>query len=214
MSKKTIRKQQGPTNAKQQKSQMAYEITNDAIVDQKLNKLPKSIQHELNGFSVQNRKDAEKSIARLLELKQQYPKVPIIYNFITVAYGFLDKEKQNEAIKDNYKNNPNYLFARCHYAQLCIHQGEPEKTLAIFEKKFDLKALYPRRTLFHVTEYAVFSGVMCAYYNAIGDKEQAQAVYKNMKEMIPDAEETQAVKLLMEPGFFKRIATKLVASLE
>lgn len=106
------------------------------------------------------------------------------------------------------------MFARCHYAQLCLHKGEPEKIPAIFEKKFDLKTLYPRRTLFHVTEYAVFSEILCIYFNAIGDKKQAEAVYKSMKEMIPDAEETKAVKLLMEPGFFKKMGAKMIATLE
>ncbi|MFW5444160.1 MAG: hypothetical protein ACKE51_07630 [Methylococcaceae bacterium] len=211
MSKKTRNNKFSSVN--QANNQMAYEVTNDAIVDQKLNKLPKNIQQEINDFSVNNRKDAEKLIPRLLELKQEYPKVSIIYNYISVAYGFINKEKQNESIRDNYFKNPNYLFARCHYAQLCLEKSEPEQIPAIFDKKFDLKSLYPRRTLFHVTEYAAFSGVLCGYFNAQGEKEQAEAVYKNMLEMIPEAEETKAAKRLMEPGFFNKMAAKLVSAL-
>ncbi len=212
MSKKTRATNKSADNGNQK--QVFYEITNNAIVDQKLNKLPKNIKDELNQLDIDSRKKAEKVLPRLLELNLQYPKIPIIYNYITVAYGYIDIVKQEQSIRNNYKNNPNYLFARCHYAQLCLHKGEADKIPGIFDNKFELKALYPRRTLFHTTEYATFTKIMCEYYNCIGDKEKLESLYQSMKQVLPDADETEAVRLLLEPSFFKRLGAKLVSALE
>lgn len=190
-----------------------YEISYQPVVDLKIKKLPPAVQQELNQLLAGSRKEAERAIPRLLELKQQYPKIPLIHNYLSVAYGFVDPEQQKQAIMENYRQNPEYLFARCHYAQLCLRAGQADKIPTIFEKKFDLKALYPRRNQFHATEYAAFTGVLCAYFKAIGDEEKARYMYDCLREMVPNAEETRLAGLLMEPGLFRRLGARLVAIL-
>ncbi len=193
--------------------QDAYQITFQAIADQKLQKLPEDIQKEFDTLLPTNRKEAETVIDRLLELKQQYPKVPLIYNYISLAYGFLDTEKQKENIRENYEKNPQYLFARCHYGQLCLREGELEKIPEIFDNKFDLKSLYPRRKQFHATEFSAFTGLMAEYCFRLGNVEQADALFKSMEELVPNAEETQTIKKLLRPNFFKRIIYRVVGKL-
>jgi hypothetical protein len=193
--------------------QVPYEITYQAIVDQKVQKLPLADQRELDSLLVDNRKDAEKAIPRLLALKEKYPKIPLLYNYLSIAYGFVDLQLQKQAITDNYQQNPSYLFARCHYAQHCLREGKPEQVPAIFDKKFDLKALYPRRNQFHATEYAAFSGVLCGYFKAIGDDEMAQYFYDCLERLVPNAIETHQAKKLMKPGLFSRLGHKIVSLL-
>ncbi len=213
MSKREITKKHLSTNTANHEQQIPYEITYEAIVDQKTQKLPADIQQQLDELLVDNRREAEKAVPRLLELKQRYPKVPLIHNYLSVAYGFVDLNKQKQAIRENYQQNPKYLFARCHYAQLCLQEQQTDKIPAIFDKKFDLKALYPRRNQFHAGEYAAFAGVLCAYFNAIGDELHAQLIYQDMKKIVPDADETRQAKSLMEPGLFSRIGAKVVSFL-
>ena len=126
--------------------------------------------------------------------------------------GFLDTKKQDQAIIENYTDNPKYLFARCHYAQLCLHNGKIEKIPEIFENKFDLKVLYPRRNLFHANEYAAFTEVLCLYFNMIGKREKLEATYKSMKQTIPDATETESIRLILEPPVFQRLKERLIAT--
>ncbi len=213
MSKRRAIKQPLPANTANRDVQIPYEITYEAIADHKIQKLPADIQQQLDELLVDNRKEAKKAVPRLLELKQRHPKVPLIYNYLSVAYGFIDLELQKQAIRENYQQNPKYLFARCHYAQLCLQQRQADKIPAIFENKFDLKALYPRRKQFHANEYAAFAGVLCAYFKAIGDEQQAYLIYQDMKKIIPDANETKQTKALMEPGFFRRIGIKAASLL-
>ena len=56
----------------------------------------------------------------------------------------------DEIIIKNYQINPSYLFAKVGYAQLCMHDDELDKIPEIFDKKYELKALYPERDFFHV----------------------------------------------------------------
>lgn len=211
MSKKRIPRNK--TVAQADNPQSAYQITFHAIVDQKLQKLPEEIQKEFEGLLATNRKEAETVIDRLLELKELYPKVPLIYNYISVAYGFLDTKKQKQSIFENYQHNPQYLFARCHYGQLCLRENDFEKIPEIFEHQYDLKALYPRRKQFHASEFSAFTGLMAEYCYHLGNIKQADALYKSMEEFVPEAEETQAIKKLLYPNLFKRVVYKIINKL-
>ena len=89
-----------------------------------------------------------------------------------------------------------------------------KKIPEIFDRKYDLKALYPRRSRFHITEYVSFAHVMCLYFNAIGERERAESIYKGLQETVPDAIETKEVKQALFPGFFRRLGKRAIAVLE
>ncbi len=194
--------------------QNSYEVSWEPMVDRKFQNLPKNIQEELDRLYEQISKAPGDAIPRLMELKREYPKLPLIYNYLSIAYGYVDREKQKECIRENYEKNPGYLFARCNYAQLCIQLGEYEKVPELFDNKWDLKVLYPRRNRFHVTEYVSFTHVMCLYFDAIGDRERAESFYKGLQENVPDADETKEIQRVLSPGSFRRLGTRLIALLE
>lgn len=194
--------------------QHIFEIGKDAIMDQKFLNLPDEVQQELNQIYDQMSKQAAKHIPRLLDLKQQYPRVPTIFNYLSAAYSYVDVAKQEQAIIENYQTHPNNLFARCHYAQLCLRKNQPEKVPGIFENKHDLKAIYPRRNRFHPAEYAAFVAIMCRYFIASDQQDKAETAYQNLCDTVPLAVETQQLKPLMRPGLFKRVGKKIAAYLE
>lgn len=215
MSKKSTKFKKYTNSARgKEVAQISYEVSWEPIVDRKFQNLPQNIQKELDELYKQITAAPGTAIPRLLELKREYPKLPLIYNYLSIAYGYVDREKQNECIRENYEKNPGYLFARCNYAQLCIQQGEYKKVPEVFDNKYDLKVLYPRRNQFHITEYVSFAHVMCLYFNAIGDREQAESIYKGLKENVPDAAETKEVKRVLFPGFFRRLGKRVIAFLE
>lgn len=193
--------------------QSVYEVSYQPKIDQAVQKLPQAIQQELDRLYEQIAKAPARVIPRLLELQQQYPKVMLINNYLVVAYSYVDKEQQVQCIRENYRRHPTYLFARCHYAQHCLDQGEPDRIPAIFDHKFDLKALYPRRSRFHITEYLAFMQVLCLYFNAVGEREKAEKIYQGMRDAAPDAEETQYAKRALYPGLLRRLGNKIKASL-
>ncbi|MGR9074050.1 MAG: hypothetical protein ACU833_13385 [Gammaproteobacteria bacterium] len=190
-----------------------YEIGNDAVIDQKYLNLPQNVRDELNALYDLLATKPKKAIPRLEQLKEEYPKVPSIYNYLSVAYSFTDKEKHTAFIQENYRQNPKNLFARCHYAQLCLEQGRPEKIPQIFEDKYDLKSLYPRRNRFQPSEFTSFVLVLCLYYVAVGKRKQAEEFYEALKQFAPNSMEAKQAKKALNPGLLKRAGQKLASLL-
>ena len=211
MSNKLRIKKHTTSRQSKNQSQATYEIGNDAVIDQKYLNLPQTVRQELNDLYDQLAKKPKKVITRLEELKEAYPKVPSIYNYLSVAYSYADKEKHKAFIKENYQQNPKNLFARCHYAQLCLQQDEPEKIPVIFENKFDLKSLYPRRNRFQPAEFTSFALVICLYYLAVGERKKAEEAYEGLQQVAPDSMETRQAKKALKPGIFKRAGQKIIA---
>lgn len=163
-------------------------------------------------FYFVNEKPLE-AIDRLNPLREKYPEYPRIYNYLARAYLLVgESEKVTEVIEENYRRNPEYLFAKVNYADMCLQEDSIEKIPAIFDNKFDLKLLYPERNEFHVTEAVAFFGLLGRYYFRINDIEKAKAMLEILEDIDPDAESTrvlrrqiQSVKALKAlRGLFKR----------
>ena len=84
-----------------------------------------------------------------------------VYNYLCSAYLAIGDRENSEAVAlENYERHPNYLFAETNYARICLDKGDLERIPAIFNDKFDLKRLYPRRSRFHISEFVAFASVM------------------------------------------------------
>jgi len=112
--------------------------------------------------------EARRALKKLQKLKRKYPKVPVIYNFISVVYQTLKQDKKHYyTIKMTCKKFPDYIFAKASLAnyQLShgIHEGIPE----IFNDKLQLYMHYPdagELPTFHASEVQAFYTVIGRYY--------------------------------------------------
>lgn len=167
-----------------------YSIVYDPMSDEYSDMVPPEIEKEIcEKIYFLASENPRKAIARLNELRIQYPEHPRIYNFLAKAYLHLrDTKKMIEVIEENYRINPDYLFAKINYAEICLQRGDIHKIPIIFDHKFDLKALYPERDKFHVTEAVAFFGVLGIYFLKIHDMAQAKQMLQVVKDLNPDAE--------------------------
>ena len=79
----------------------------------------------------------------------------------------------------------------------------------IFNHKFDLKLLYPKRKKFHISEVANFMGIIGSYFFKTGEMELAEKYYKVLAEFAFDYPTTQKLRNELYPGFFRRIFRKI-----
>ena len=207
------KKYKAPRTETEEVSNFSYEISFEPLMDQKFQRLPKEVQDELGELYELAQKEGKQAIPRLEELKTEYPKLPLVYNYLAVAYGAVDSEKQQQIIIENYQQNPSYLFARCNYAQLCLRANNLEGFAKVFDHKFDLKLLYPRRNRFHITEYVGFSAMVCEYFYKEGNIEQAQKLFENLENVAADEPQTKRLKAMLHPNSFQRVIKKLVLGL-
>ena len=187
-----------------------YEITSEPIQDRHYKRLPGHVKDSIERLHYEAQSRPHRAIPELLGLIKKYPNVPMLYNYLSVAYSYTNqREKAEEAVRDNYRRNPDYLFARLNYAELYRAKGDYEKIAEIFEHKFDLKLLYPKRKRFHVSEVANFMGLIGIYFLETGEREAAERYYEILKEIAPDYPMTKMLRRKLYPGILRRLLKRM-----
>jgi hypothetical protein len=102
----------------------------------------------------------DKAEKNLLALREKYPNVAMIENFLIAVYGISGKRnKCITTIKEHYKKYPNYLFAKVAYAREIMHD-EKDWFEQVFGQALCLEDLYPDRDIFHISEVIAFFALM------------------------------------------------------
>lgn len=201
-------------NRAQQIKILEYDITYDPIQDKNYNKLPDHIKDQIDKFYYLVQKNPDPAtIFDLENLIEKFPNIPMLYNYLSIAYSRLkNREKFLEIVERNFRMNPDYLFARLNYAEVCIQRGDYGKISEIFDHKFDLQLLYPKREKFHISEVANFMGIMGIYFFKMGKKEIAENHYKILAEIADDYPITKKLHKQLHPGFLKRLIKSMIGN--
>jgi len=153
-----------------------------------------------NLASSENSKDA---IPLLRTKIKQYPNNPIYYNYLVQAYLRSNKyRKARRLVVDYYEKFPDYLFAKCNYAGYLLDHNRFEEVPAVFDHKFELQSLYPKRDEFHISEVVGFFSIMCRYFTAAADLKNADINFKIITEL-EEIENPVVEKAVLELRFKK-----------
>jgi len=116
-----------------------YEITEEPIHDRAYKKLPTHVRGQIDELYFVVHENPGQAVVPLEDLIKKYPDIPPLYNFLSIAYSSIGEDDKAEVIiKKNYERNPDYLFAKCNYAEICFQKGQVQKIPGIFNNKFDL----------------------------------------------------------------------------
>ena len=183
-----------------------YEITTEPIQDRFYKRLPGRVKDAFDRLHYECQSQPRKAIPELLEWIEKYPQLPMLYNYLSVAYSMAGQREKAEAmILENYRRNPDYLFARLNYAELCLEKGDYEQVADILEHKIDLKLLYPNRKRFHISEVVNFMGLVGVYFVEIGEGETAKKYYDILEQIAPDYPMTTRLRRKLFPGPLQRL---------
>lgn len=184
---------------------LEYNINYDGIKNRHLEKLPLEIKEKIIEAYSKVATNPQFLIDEYSKIQSKYFNNPILLNYLATAYSHIgNKEKAKEISLKNYKRNKNYLFAKINYAQICLEEKDYKKIPAIFNGKFDLKTLYPKRKEFHISEFMIFNWIMGLYFFNIGNTEQAKIYYNLLKQIEPKDKQTKHLKMLIYPSFFTK----------
>lgn len=176
------------------------------------NKYPQKIQDHLHDLYEQVYTAPKKAIPQLEESIKIYPNVPQFYNYLMLAYSKIGNwDKANEVILQNYERHPDYLFAKTNYAKLCLHQSKVKQIPIIFDHHFDLKSLYPKRDIFHISEVIAFFGMLGEYYIKIELRPAAESCYQLLHQLDARHKQTRSLKRQLYPSMVSRFVRKLTA---
>ena len=191
----------------------SYEITDEPILDREYRRLPARVKEAIERLHRESEIRPRNAIPELQALIERYPQVPQFYNYLTVAYSGIGALDKAEAVTlASIRANPDYLFARLNYAELCLMRKDYAKIPEIFDHKFDLKLLYPKRNRFHIAEVANFMGLIGLYFLAIGERGLAEKYNAALQETAPHFPMAQKLRRALAPGLFARSWKRLTRS--
>lgn len=214
LKRRGAKRSQAPVRQEEQEGELIfseYEITDEPITTPAYQRLPAQVQEQIDELHEMVFDDPHRAAPLLEELLKKYPDVPLLYNYLAGVYSSLGEVEKARAVSvKNYEQNPDYLFAKCNYAEFCLREKKLEEIPEIFENKFDLKLLYPHRKTFHLTEVIGFGHVMGEYFYRIGEQEAAKMWYKLLAQIAPEHPLTRQLKKLLFPSLIGSVLRRLV----
>ena len=184
--------------------EFGFEITADPLHEEPI---PAEIEDERHDLFEQCQTNPARAIPRLEQLVDQFPGIASLKNWLSVAYSHVGRFEDSQAmIARAFRENPDYLFAKLGYAEICLGSNRVHEIPVIFGGKTELHELFPGRTCFHISEFTGFYFVMCRYAIATGDLPSARRYFRMLYRGAPDS---QPVGLLA-----RQIGTALLATID
>lgn len=187
-----------------------YQITEDSHFQDNRFGITPELRKQLEplGYECQDKKN-KKIIDKLTQLIVQYPTVPILKNYLSVAYNVQGNYRKAMEVNNwILTEHPDYLFAKVNKANECIDNGEFEKVTEILGEAMEIKLLYPERDLFHLSEVTNFYKVVIRYFAAIENQELAENRLKILKQIDPDDNNTIEAERFLFPLRLKNAANR------
>ncbi|MBA3868663.1 MAG: tetratricopeptide repeat protein [Chloroflexota bacterium] len=162
-----------------------YEIHNEP--DRKY--FPKPVQRlYTQSAEAVYKKDFDSALQLAQKAFELMPNDPSIMNQIALCLTELGKHKECEAIlRQNAELHPDYLFARCGMANLCIRNGKLEEA-----KEWIAPLLKIAR--FHHSEFRMLALTQAELLKAEGKKDAARSWLNMLEQMIPGASSVPQIK--------------------
>jgi len=189
----------------------AFRATDEPIPDENFARLPGPVQEELTDIHYDIQKRPHSHIRRIKELKDRYPNVPYLYNLLANAYNLAgDKPKFFEAIQEEHRRFPEYLFGKTHLAEYYLEQEKPDLAAKALEHKFDINEHFPSgKGKYHISEIMSFYSVAGAYFAAIDEPARALACYFIINGCKPDHPMTKRLGLIISAQQIKEFLGKM-----
>ncbi len=127
-------------------------------------------------------------LPKLIALKNRYPQVPCIYNYVANAYAILRQEQQYfNMLCEARRLFPEYLFGKISLTEYYANHNDHRKIPSIFDRKFEIYQHHPESVdVFHVSEIRSFYGVVGRYFLRSNNLTRALFCYFTVEEVAPE----------------------------
>ncbi len=163
---------------------LGYTISDSiTLLDEEFN-VTADIQELINDayhLSTGGKKSGIKTIQKYIK---RFPKIPHFKNYLVVLYTKTGNNyKANEINKILLNQHPDYLFGKLNLASSYYYKGQHLKMAEVLGYEMDLKALYPEKDTFQLSEVLNFLKITVLYYFAANDSEKAELNYETLKDI-------------------------------
>lgn len=182
------------------------EIVHGAMDQAWVQRLPAETRDALPMLYERVREDPRSAVMELRAWIAREP-LPMFFNWLSAAYRAVgDVQGADDTIRENYQRNPQYLFARVNYAEMCLRDGDLDDAREALGGGLDIRALLGGRKRVHVTEFAGYYFAVGRYHIRAGDLAAAEKVCGMMEEAAPTQPPTRELRAMLHPRLRDRLA--------
>jgi hypothetical protein len=161
--------------------------------------LSREARDAMPGLHARVREDPHAAITELRAWIEREPNA-MFFNWLGAALESVgEKSAANDVIRENYRRNPDYLFARVNYATLCLHDGDLAGVREALGENLDIRAFLGGRKRVHVSEAVAFFYVVALYRLKTGDRATAEKFYETLQGIAPDDPATEDLRRRLRP---------------
>jgi hypothetical protein len=178
-----------------------YEIVYGPMRHTWFERLSREARNALEGLHALVREDPRMAVRELRAWIEREPN-PMFFNWLGGALSTLGENAAAEdVVRENYRQNPDYLFARVNYATMCLHDGDLAGVREALGENLDIRPFLGGRKRVHVSEAVGFFYVAALYRLKTGDREAAEKLYQTLEGIAPDETATVDLRRRLWPGF-------------
>ncbi len=178
--------------------ELEYEIVDDPIEETRVGLSPE-VEAEYADLHERTMNAPATAIPRLEELVAKYPSIPVLKNWLSVAYTATCRRADADAMEERlWRDHPDYPFARVARALYHLQRDELDEVPEVLGK-LDLKLMYPHRNVFHISEVVALYNVLAEWCYRKGQPETAMIYLDQLEELAPDHPVTARLELLLMP---------------
>ena len=185
-------------------------FTNMPMEEEHFAKMPRRQKMRFQAICESVKDNPHQAIAELLKLRQKYPNVPAIQNYLGSAYLYSGQEDlYHETLLETVERFPTYLFGKTALSEYYLTHQQHQKVKDIFEGKFELRLHYPTRDIFHVSEVRSFFCVVGSYFARTNNLSRALHHYCILADVEPDHPATKRLGDEIVRKEFEKLSRKM-----
>jgi SEC-C motif/Protein of unknown function (DUF1186) len=163
----------------------SYAITgNFQETDSPYRNIPQIIAEQMSELHKQSLKGNVQIIKKLERLIGQYPKVPALYSYLSVAYMSHGNATKFHHLNDMIaKQFPDYSVSKINQANRHLVKNELDEVEAILGHDMELTAFLPNRQIYHISEVAQFYETTVRFFIRKRQFEVAESRLNMVKEL-------------------------------
>jgi tetratricopeptide (TPR) repeat protein len=165
----------------------SFFITEETMEEENWSKLPKKEKRAISRLNekIKKSEDLETVIKDLGNYRLKYPDVPVICNYLAIAYERADQlKKYLEVLFETRKKYPDYIFGKISLAEYYLSIKRFRKIPDVLDNKFEITQHFPVGTeIFHISVVRSFYYITGRYFAKAGKIELAYKAYFLLSEL-------------------------------
>lgn len=187
---------------------LEYDIVDGPIEETSIGLTPE-VEEQYDELFYLTMDQPAQAIPRLEALAGKYPTIPVLKNWLMVAYAKTGRDAESDEMGERlWRQHPDYLFARISRAQHHLARGELDRVPEVLGA-LDLKLMYPHRSVFHISEAVALWSLLAQWSFQRGDDDGASMYLGQMLDIAPDHPMTARTQLLLMPILLKTMTEKM-----